>query len=549
MSVRLMSRKIKNQRMAAGASLFCAFALSGCAWVLGVADYEPGDPTSTEAPDAAVGEDSEASTPPPALVVCGNITCRPHEICGPEATRCECAAGYKVDPATTACLWSGGPKDPDFTNSPAGTWTIGGSAKLDPTATGSDGGVGIGTLRGASDLSQRFEMPSLASAEPLALVLRVRSVPDCGECTVGVHPQVSFGSGSVEFVMPSLGFDRVQLCLGERAFGAGASLALFGDLDPRASAAFYDRAEYLPAPSCPLPGVIPNGNFEGPSGWTATGGGAILDNVGTTSSRGARLTNSCALNAVTGSASFPNKSGAALRFTHKKTFDAPDYLMRLIVLGARVPPRADFGEDVVCAPAHARGNVVPIALSIGGPINGGCGAGFQLAVDDVAVTQDPKCDVPGYLFDGGFEGPISYWLPGDATGALGPNAWITETVDQFRTGSRALMLAARSVSGVESFMGKASQMITIPPSKAAEGPVARAWYKTVNSSSATADFLTMAGVRQPLSASWAQASVCLPPKRSGMAYELTFQYDGNKGTTSALVDDVSVETSPSCPAQ
>lgn len=61
----------------------------------------------------------------------------------------------------------------------------------------------------------------------------------------------------------------------------------------------------------------------------------------------------------------------------------------------------------------------------------------------------------------------------------------------------------------------------------------------------------MAGVRQPQpgSTDWVQASVCLPPTRAGMGFELSFQYDGNKGTTFALVDDVIVETSPSCPSQ
>src|SRR5690606_14499075 len=82
-----------------------------------------------------------------------------------------------------------------------------------------------------------------------------------------------------------------KACLGERAYGAEIDFAALPTTCASSLRSLQiDHPSIAPAPDCPAPGKIPNGDFEGAGGWTATGEGAeVSAGVGSASSRGGRL--------------------------------------------------------------------------------------------------------------------------------------------------------------------------------------------------------------------------------------------------------------------
>lgn len=270
--------------------------------------------------------------------------CKAHEICTSGA--CVCATGYES--SAGACVFRGGPQDPSFESaSPA--WTLTGTATLTPLAQGASG-LGTATSDDESSVSQRFDMPDLSDAEPLALNLVGRRFP-CGinpACVFPLTASVSFGPGDVGADLSDTKFTTSRVCLGDLAYGSKASLVLRGGK----MRTTFDRADYVPDATCPAPGKVINGDFAAPIGWTVTGNASVVDGAGVAGSRAGKLAGAdCAPGQLTGDVSVAKAmANPALRFAHRGTGGR-----RLRANGASVLETASFTTSTICVPKSLKG--------------------------------------------------------------------------------------------------------------------------------------------------------------------------------------------------
>ena len=161
--------------------------------------------------------------------------------------------------------------------------------------------------------------------------------------------------------------------------------------------------------------------------------------------------------------------GTALRFFQKGPADR-----RVHVAGGNVPGRGTFGWDEVCLPAWARGLAIPISFQMlqGMPP---CSAAAAI-IDDASLVTSPACG-DGLLFDGGFEGYVSYWL----TRRINPQVTAQIVGSSQRSGSKALRFEVYSCIG----SAHAYQGITVPPAKGASRPAVAFWANGLSEVSAS----------------------------------------------------------------
>ena len=518
---------------------------SGCAALLQIDDYSPSGSSierdaSLPPVDGAPQTDAHGAT-------CGDAPCRPHEVCVAESARpiCRCAAGYVLE--GDACVFRGGPRDPTFENTPA-AWVVAGNAGVRPAASGARD-PGEAALSNAGSIRQAFEMPSLASAEPLALDLVALGA--CGEetrpfCYAGdFRREVSFGRGAYPFSVASGSYGPTRICLGELAYGPGASVEFTSDQNNRL---WLDHAAYVADPTCPPLATLRNGDFESVDGWTRIGNAAFADGVGTAASRAGRLfTTTCNdTGALTTEISVPATSvGAAIRFSQKGPTTR-----QLEVFGAAVRGKGSSSVETVCLPRFARGyvasatfRIVPVELAQ--RIDGqGCSTpSTEFIIDDVSFVSSPGCAEPGYAFGGDFEGAVVY----GSFEVVGPMLAEVRSGLISNSGVAAIRLEAPANAAIGAARFRTS--ITVPPPSGAAGPAAKFWYEVsdvgevggfnVNGKTLTS---TVGSV----------GIVCLPPSRIDRSYDLVFSF-ATQTTASvarrAWVDDIVVTTDPSCPAR
>ena len=519
---------------------------TGCAALLSLADYEP-DPTLQLTAD---GGPVESSVPidaaGPVLASCDGTTCKPHEVCTTgDGGRLACACGFGYSrSAGGACTFDAGPRDPTFELTPP-AWGIGGDASIDPNASsGIGGGFTLPTGRGVANVSngfvaQSFDMPDLSYAEPLALEIFAKQGVPLGTS----YSEVGWGAGTQRlYKMDATKYGLTRVCLGERAYGKNTTLQFFGtDVGP-----YVDYATYVPTADCPLPGTVFDGSFEG-SGFKPMNGAALSPGVGVAGSQAGTLTsNGCddaGWNSVggflTGIASVPvSPIGTALRFYQKGPADR-----RVHVAGGNVPGRGTFGFDEVCLPAWARGLAIDIAFEMSSAIPA-CSPAAAI-IDDASLVTSTACG-DGLLFDGGFEGYVSYWTTGRF------NLQVTAQIvgSKQRSGAKALEFSVPSCVG----SANVYQVITVPPAKGASGPAVAFWTNAISELSASKVKLSLNDVEvTPGLTSYARTVRCLPPQRVGRAFVLDFgvvNKDSNGGCFGVMmVDDVELTVDPACPAQ
>lgn len=486
---------------------------------------------------------------------CAGTKCTAHAACAEVDGKavCSCAAGYQLE--GEACVWRGVIADPTFQDQPAGAWART-DASLQPTAAApKDPGLvelAAGCTANTS-VKQTVTMPPWELAEPLALEITgaahcqydTEFGPVDTPCSEPVD--LLFGArGSRPWSSLELVSNTTRKCLGDGYFGKTFDVSFHPSFCGSALSTTIDHAEIVPAPECPLPGQVPDGDFENGGGWKAEGTGTadVAPSVGNQSTRGGRLRKAfrCELPLLRGSISVPAAMPKpALAFTAR---GGANRRMRVLVENALVGTIVGtnvFENVVVCLPDFVRGQATSLAFAA--PFDRGqpCGNGddYEFVFDDVTVRSDASCPDAAPIVDGGFELPddAKYWFA-DTDGSS-----VSFPKSGGKTGAGFLQLSTSCQR-----YAQAATSITVPPIGGGEGGPALVFSYRANGGN-NLFYQSSFGALTPV-ADWTETKRCLPPRLSGGAFPLYFQVSaGNDcGGSSLSVDDVRVIHDTSCPA-
>ena len=202
-----------------------------------------------------------------------DLTCPAHQTCVVQANTptCACVAGYQL--SGTSCVWGTVPQDPGFQNVPEGAWTVKPGATLTPAAAGYlDPGQLVFPKSGPCSRSgalQSITMPTVAQAEPLEVKISADAacISSQGPGCWPPDTAVVINGGVITFDNQPSSIVNVA-CLGERAYGGTFDL----EVRPLGQAncavahtdAIVDHVDIEPSSTCPVPGTIPDGDFDGP---------------------------------------------------------------------------------------------------------------------------------------------------------------------------------------------------------------------------------------------------------------------------------------------
>ena len=293
----------------AGSAGGTAGANSGAAGVGGFAGGAAGAAGGNPGAAGAGGAVAGAGGAPDAGQATCDLTCPAHQTCVVEANTptCACVAGYQL--SGTSCVWGNVPQDPGFQNVPEGAWTVKPGATLSPAGAGYlDPGQLVFPKSGPCSRSgavQSITMPTVAQAEPLAVKISADAacISSQGAGCWPPDTAVVINGGVITFDdQPS--FIVNSACLGERAYGGTFDL----EVRPLGQAncavahtdAIVDHVDIEPSATCPLPGTIPDGDFDGAlntwgtinaPGTTAASVAEIAPALGTDESAAAHLRN------------------------------------------------------------------------------------------------------------------------------------------------------------------------------------------------------------------------------------------------------------------
>ena len=458
-------------------------------------------------------------------------------------------------------MWKGVIADPTFQNTPAGAWVVGAGLLKPGAAGGKDPGlleIGGATCTSGVGARQTVTMPPLELAEPLAL-----EVSGLASCQVdGGDPPVPqdtpcdrpvvLGVGPRAFE-PFPALDRTpqtsRQCLGDRSFGKAIEITFSAATCSSVSTAI-DRAEIVPAPECPLPGQVFNGDFEGAGGWkadSATGIAEVASGVGNGSTRGGRLktTASCQGPQLRGSLSVPFAlPRPALTFTARgntgrrlRVF-AADALVG-VVTGSNV-----FETATICLPDFLKGQSASLAFAGGGDRRAPCPNtdDYEFVFDDIAVKSDPSCPEEAKIVDGSFERPDAdrYWFANVDAGAT---ATFPKTGGA--DGPGFLVLNHTQCQRSSSVAGT----VTIPEAMPGSGGPRLSFRYRATASNNTF-YSGPSGLLAP-AVTWTETKTCLPPRYAGAPYPVSFGLSSgsNCQASQLAVDAVAVGRDPACPEQ
>lgn len=465
------------------------------------------------------------------------------------------------------------PVDPEFKNPSA--WTLAGGAKIDPTAPGLDdvGQLLLDTnaicMTGGS-ARQSVTVPTFDVAGPLALTHTVgRECTTASGTCVGGSAAVRFRDGAL--VIPTgTTLQKGITCLGARAYGGQFDFVVAaGDKndcsDPMPTTLLLrvDRLAVLPEPSCPAPGIIKDGNFDGNMndwGLQLNNGTATIDaGIGVNGSAAGHLTTSqlCQSPKLRGMQSPPMGEHVALSFLFKGTMGKAALVGEETNMArwASLTGSGNFDTPRVCVPEYAKGMALPLLLSTETP-QGSCATldMRDFVFDDLTFVTEPSCPATTFVIDPGFERytAVAQWnLSTD--GSVGQSsAAVVGDASQAHGGTASLRLSTKQFCS----SARANTVITVPPPKANAGPMLTFYYRAPALENATA-YATVqnAQVKLAPSAGYTQAHVCLDPARGGQGQylEVVVGSAGICGKSfteeAASFDDFAVTTDPSCPAQ
>ena len=520
---------------------------------------------------ASTGAGGAAGQPvPPAC----ELTCPAHQTCVLQAgsPACACAPGYVL--SGTTCVWGTVPADPGFQDLPAGAWTVDPGAVMSPTAAGYlDPGQVVFSRSGPcarSGVHQRITMPTVAQAEPLAVKLAANA--DCiTQRGPGCWPPdtaVVINGGVITFGNQLLSVVN-QVCLGERAYGGTYDLLVrpLGQANCALAHddAVVDHVDIEPSATCPVPGTIPDGDFDGPvNTWSigadSTGGaGAVGEIAPTLGSRGSAAAHlaiaACGQSAGMGEQISPPLSLAnlALEIDYTGTVGAVLTVRLDSSTIAVLPGTGGPSYGHICLLEADKGMTHPLSFDMGefGSLTDDshdCAGTYprDFVVDNLLFVGDPSCPAVAYLADGGFErtDPVLAW---DST----PQTGIDTTRANVHGGERAMKI----VTARRCDTRQVKFPVTVPPSTADAGPVVQFFYKAPMLADATlsvsAGAMTTGSL--PVARDYTRSQVCLDPTWTGQNIDLVLTLATTADGVCAAMpaenvwfDDFAVTTSPDC---
>lgn len=518
------------------AAATCTLAVAACSLFAEDAGYV-GDQVAPEAgsPDTATTADASSN------------------VADGDAATPGCLPGFVAGDA--GCVFANPFRDPSFQSDPPNAWTLDGATMYPAEAGVTD--LGIVTIdtsfsSASGTVAQSTDVAPFVTTGPLALdVVAITknafSPPTGGMLELYAAKRVT--ARALENPYPD-GMHALHVCVGERVHGIGVPFT-FG----LASNTFADRFDLdfvalVRDSTCPMPGVIPNGDFEGVGQWKLEGA-TIEVGQGTGGSKAASVkredyndTGISMLVSVPGEAT-PN---SAISFTVRSS--APS-AARMQIEGYMV---SAFATDVaattqyVCMAPWMRGSVVRLEFRGGNGITSGPLPAVY--VDDVAFVSRPAC-TNEELQNGGFEAATALrgWLA-----AAGPNGTAKRITSGGVTGPSYLELKTPACVGDVNEHAWARQVVTVPDYDAASGgPALKYSYKLAAGTGATVKSADNVSLKQAVG--WTQEKKCLNPNsgpklRPGSRYEIVFYLFADApgcGASTFALDDVTLGTDSSCP--
>ncbi len=516
--------------------------------------------------------------------VCSRV-CGPHARCvtAGNAASCICVAGYY--PSAGGCMWGSLLQDPGFEDMPSGAWTVSQGAALAPRANGPlDPGelqLDMTAICSGGTARQTITTPSVADSDPLAL--RMNRTDDCwgagGTSCSGPATAVTINGATTLFEATTLS-RATMACLGERAYG-GTYDVVVGAGD-RSNCALgqtvdmvVDHLDIEPSAACPVPGTLPDGDFEDAGTWTASmppnaSAGTppvaeLLPGAGTDGSRAAHVSIGapCDFAQLQALISPPLTSvpNLAVQLAFLGTGGARLGLsLNGVVLGSFAAGDAGWTTARSCVPEGLKGTTVKAAIGILDPASYGTvcpqvtGA---FVFDDVQFVSDPSCPTTAWLLDGDFERPgaeteVQTSVDSQGHGDAQVYAGLDDAPDHAFSGAHALKLS----NGRGSTSAVATFPISIPPAAPGAGPALAFAYKApvLSSSSLKIQVASAASVRiTSPAADYAPVQICLDRTAGGQTGTVTIKLAGN-GTDDATyapetvwLDQFAVVTSAACP--
>ncbi len=462
-----------------------------------------------------------------------------HEMCveSPEPT-CVCEAGYARPLGGGECVKTYGPNDPDFETTTA--WSVRGAARLVPGRVSNVfvQGSGFARMFGDGEVHQTFTMPPYAETGPVGVRFALR----CARSCTNVLPRTSLTLDGHPLTVPFFGGFETTYCLGERAFGRDVTLGVRTYANgtggvPVDDDAYVDRVEFFPAPGCPAPGTVSNGDFESD--------GYVSGRIEQDGNHKVQLQSSClwpsdplfttisigvAQNALTFSAESKEPHNVVA------TLDGVGVGAASVTLDQR--------RAVICLPRWSRGWTPMLQLDARLPYPCSRGDSGAVVIDDLVLTSDPSCDEEG-VSDGGFERSSSAWIL--------EGGYIARDGGSAHTGSAYAQLLSYACQPPS----RLSASFTLPErTTGAGGPAVKFWFRSSNTegiATAHADTLTTQTLPLPATAGWVSRTLCLHPQSWGHrgTFDVTLSAVNSStscaGSADLAIDDVSIGPDPSCP--
>jgi len=534
--------------------------------------------------DASAGGSTGGSSPP----VC-DPTCGAHQRCMLQgsAPTCACVTGYQM--SASGCVWGPVPADPGFQNVPAGAWTLPQAATIDATAAGylDPGELHLSrsaACAGGGATRQSISMPALSDAEPLAItvVANASCITTQGSGCWALDMETVINGRVISVVDQVAPYIVQSGCLGERAYGGTFDLVVRPRGREACSTMFkdaiVDHVQITPSSTCPMPGTLPDGDFDGTTNvWRTLASGAdgftpvaeISPTLGTGGSAAAHLAlrGGCESAFADALMSPPlSMPGLALKVHYKGTAGVR---ARVFVDNATMAVLTGTGEQAsanVCLLEANKGMTQRLMLGLGDLTSlpgssTSCGAITQdFVFDDLELVSDASCPTTANLADGGFErtDPAVAWDSGLQHGGVlvsqtGDTVGVDATAANVHSGARALKIVNSDGCGVR----KAAFPATVPASTTTAGPALQFFYKAPALTRSLLTVTTDGGVPSdtlPASPAYTQAEVCLDPALAGQTVSVELSLSGNatcglQPSESAWFDDFAVTTSAACPAQ
>lgn len=543
---------------------------AGGSGAVGAAGGAAGGTAGGDAADGAGAGGAAGQPVPPAC----ELTCPAHQTCVPQGSSpaCACAPGY--EPSGTACVWGTMPADPGFQGLPAEAWTVDPGAVMSPTAVGYlDPGEVVFSRSGPcsrSGVHQRITMPTVAQAEPLAVKLSADAtcVTQRGLGCWPPDTAVVINGGVLTFDDQPASIVN-QVCLGERAYGGTFDLLVrpLGQANCAVAHedAVVDHVDIEPSATCPVPGTIPDGDFDGAVNTWGTSvqamnaAGAVAEIAPALGSRGSAAAHlaiaACGQSARLGELISPPLSlpNLALQVDFNGTAGAGLSVLLEHPLRAGLRGTGARASARICVLEANKGMTQGLAFSLGevGDLatnSDDCSPSEtrDFILDDLKFVSDPTCPAVAYLADGGFErtDPAVGWNSTPQTG-------IDTTPANVHGGQRAMKL----LTGRTCDTREVKFQVTVPPSTAEAGPAVQFFYKapTLANTSLSVMAGAMTTGNLPAVPDYTRGQLCLDPTWTGQNIDLALVLAGTQvgacatiPAASAWFDDFAVTTSPDC---